>query len=111
MTEQIRLQIQRQRGALTEITLSINVDGVEKDGVRAAFTEHTAGGCRLGRVQLHLDKGPLSEPNNLAVEVPVRAYLRMRERPEKSRLCICLIRGGHVRRLLAASGRSPAAHR
>ena len=83
MAEQIRLQIQRQRGALTEITQSIDADGVEKDGVRAEFTEHSVDGCRLGRIQLCLDKGPLSEPNNLAAEVPVRAYLQMRERPEK----------------------------
>ena len=82
MKQQVRLRIDLQKGKPVETTALINAEGVEKNGIRAALTEHAAAGCRIGRIQLQIHKETLSEPNNLSMEVPVRIYLPM-ECPEK----------------------------
>ncbi len=83
MVKQVRLQVNLQKKKSIETTVPVNAGSVEEDGICVTLTEKVLSGCRIGQIQLQIHKEPLSAPNNLSMEAPVKVYLPMQERPEK----------------------------
>lgn len=79
----IRVKINCQKGKTVETELLLNGGYSEKDGIGVEITERDAGACRLAALRLTVESQTLVEGAYLAMETPVRAYVPLRERPEK----------------------------
>ena len=82
MTENMRCEIQFQKGKHIYAEFPVNSKGFSKDGFHIQVTEEAEENCRFGKISLHIKNESCRENANLDMEKPVRIWLPL-EQPEK----------------------------